>query len=103
MLIFFSINNVPIRMTDERWEHITRRHPEMRNQMRKVMETIEKPQYVLKGDYGELLAVRFYENTPLTEKYLIVAYKEISENDGFVITAYFAREFSKKREVLWKL
>jgi len=29
MLIIHSHNSVPIRLTEERWQHIVRRHPEM--------------------------------------------------------------------------
>jgi hypothetical protein len=74
----------------------------MKNQVEMVKETILNPHLLLEGDYGELLAVRHYNKTPLTEKYLIVVYKEISDNDGFVLTTYFTREPSKRRKVIWK-
>ena len=102
MLVVYSINKVPIRLTDERWQHIIRRHPEVEDQAEKVLETLEMPDYILEGDYDEILAVKFYKQTPLTQKYLIVVYKEILAVDGFVVTAYFTREFSKKRRILWK-
>ena len=57
---------------------------------------------VLKGDFGEKLAVRFYRQTPLTAKYLVVAYKEVGPLDGFVVTAYLARRVATWRERLWK-
>ncbi len=50
----------------------------------------------------ELLAVRFYGDTPLTSKYLVVVYREISSENGFILTAYFCSQFSKRRTVLWK-
>lgn len=31
MRIVGSVNEVPIRLTEERWEHISRRHPEMKS------------------------------------------------------------------------
>lgn len=102
MITVYSINRIPIRLTNDRWEHIVRSHPEMKNQVEKVKETILNPHSILEGDYGELLAVRYYNKTPLTEKYLIVVYKEISESDGFVLTTYFTRELSKRRKVIWK-
>lgn len=74
----------------------------MKNQMEKVAETLENPNSIVEGDYGELLAIRFYRETPLTEKYLIVVYKEISDHDGFIATAYFTREPSQRRKVIWK-
>lgn len=102
MFITYSVEGVPVRLTDERWSHICRRHPELVGQERKVLGTIESPAMVLRGDYGEKLAVRFYEITPLTSKYLVVAYKELSSTDGFVVTAYFARRVADRRDILWK-
>lgn len=102
MIITYSKNAIPIRITQERWEHITRRHPEIENQKEKVIEAISNPDVVLAGDFGELLAVRFYPKTPLTEKHLVVAYRELSRQDGFILTAYFTNLYSKRRKVLWK-
>jgi hypothetical protein len=79
--------------------HISR---PVNEQEKRVLETIESPEMVLSGDYGEKLAVKFYRTTPLTSKYLVVAYKELSSTDGFVVTAYFARKVADWREVLWK-
>lgn len=55
----------------------------------------------LKGDFGEKLSVRFYQETPLREKYLVVVYKE-EEKEGFILTAYFTRKPAQWRKVLWK-
>lgn len=102
MLIVHSVDGVPIRLTGERWDHICWRHPELSNQKEKVLETLRGPTEVLKGDFGERLAVRFYRRTPLTAKYLVVAYKELSAKDGFVVTAYLARRLAVWRERLWR-
>lgn len=102
MIVTYSKNAVPIRITRERWGHITRRHPEMRDQRDKVIETLSNPDSIQEGDFGELLAVRFYSKTLLTQKHLIVAYKELSGQDGFVLTAYFTVTPSKRRTTIWK-
>ena len=101
MLIARSVDGVPIRLTGERWDHICQRHPELNNQKERVLETLRDPTEVLKGDFGEKLAVRFYRQTPLTTKFLVVAYKEIGRGDGFVATAYFTRRVAPWRERLW--
>ena len=101
MIIIKSIRGIPIRLTNERWSHITRRHPEMDNQEEKVLETIKNPDLIQRGDFGELLAIRYYKDTPLTSKHLVVAYKETGEIDGFIITAYFANKPSERREAIW--
>jgi hypothetical protein len=102
MITVYSKNRIPVRLTDERWMHIIKRHPEMKDQKDKILETVENPQYILEGDYGELLAVRFFKETPLTQKFLIVIYKEVSEYDGFILTAYFTRKPSTHRRLIWK-
>jgi len=70
MTITHSRNGVPIRLSQERWGHIRRRHPELDNQKEKIVETLSDPDCILAGDFGELLAVRLYPETPLTRKYL---------------------------------
>lgn len=77
-------------------------HPELRGQRRKVLGTVGHSSEVLKGDFGERLAVRFYRRTPVSSKHLVVAYREVSATDGFIITAYFANRAPAWRERLWK-
>jgi hypothetical protein len=101
VILVYSVNSVPIRVSDERWQHIREGHPEMDGQQGLVMETIESPDTIQEGDYGELLAVRHYAKTPLTSKHLIVAYREVASGDGFAITAYFTSRPLTRRKVLW--
>lgn len=102
MEIVQSTNGVPIRLSEERWAHISRAHPEMGSQRECVVETVSAPELVQEGDAGELLAVRHYADTPLTSKHLVVAYREVSAEDGFVVTAYLTRRPSRRRRVVWK-
>lgn len=82
-----SVNGVPIRLTGERWAHIIRRHPEMKNYQRHVVETVTNPDFVAKGIRGELKASRLYADLPMGPRYLIVVYREVGPDDGFIITA----------------
>ncbi|MFQ5605614.1 MAG: hypothetical protein ACE5HS_20270 [bacterium] len=102
MDIVLSKSNVPIRITEERWQHIITRHPEMSGVREKLIETIHDPELILEGDKGTVMAVRFYKETKISSKYLIVIYKEIVKRDGFVLTAYFANQYARWRKVLWK-
>jgi len=103
MISVNSINKRLIRLTDERTRHISANHPEMKNCISWILETIESPDMILAGDFGELIAIRLFEKTPVTfNKYLIAVYKETSELDGFILTAYFSRSINKKRKVIWK-
>jgi hypothetical protein len=101
MELIRSINNVPIRLTDERWQHITTRHPELIDQQEKLLETIARPEQIQAGDTGKLLAIRFYPQPPLTSKFMVVAYREVSVDDGFILTAYFTNRPSTCRIMLW--
>jgi hypothetical protein len=98
-----SKNNRLIRLSDERIKHISINHPETKDYISWILETIENPDLIIAGDFGELLAIRLYEKTPVTyDKYLMVVYKETSNLDGFILTAYFSRSINKTRRIVWK-
>jgi len=102
MIVIVSKNGVAIRLTQERWRHIVGRHPELRKQKDKVLQTLTSPDLVQEGDLGTLLSAKLFARTPLTEKFLVVIYRELGDTDGFVLTAYFTKELSKRRRILWK-
>lgn len=102
MKVVRAVSGVPIRLTRERWLHIAARHPEMKRETDRV-ETIASPDYVQAGDRGTLIAVKHYPRTPLTEKHLVVVYREIGRNDGFVVTAYLTSLPAAWRRIVWKL
>jgi hypothetical protein len=93
-----SVNGVPIRLTDERWAHITEEHGELAGQRQEVLETISHPQRVVAGNAGELLAVRKVE----AGRWLVAVYREFRD-DGFVITAFLTRRHAglNRRKQLW--
>ena len=94
-----SKNDVPIRLPDERWLHITESHTELAGFYSDVLETIEDPDAVYEGESGELLAAK--ETQP--GKYLVVIYKEVNRDDGFVITAFLTRKEKQleRRSKIW--
>ncbi len=100
MDIIRSKNNVPIRLPDERWFHITEEHSEMAGYYFEVLETVEEPDIIYEGKTGEFLAVRGIEEG----KYIVVVYRELSKEDGFVITAFLTKQKSKleRRRRIWK-
>lgn len=102
MLIVRSHSGVPVRLTEERWRHIVDQHPEMNDQREKVLETLVGPDMIQEGGFGELLAIRVYNETPLGRKNVVVAYREMSSEDGFILTSYLTRRPSSRRETLWK-
>jgi hypothetical protein len=91
MEIVYSVNGVPIRLTEERWHHITYNKPYMTAYYERLLECIEQPRWVLRGYAGSLVAV-----LPVArQRYLHVVYKEIDRNDGFIITAFIARRYNR--------
>ena len=102
MEIVRSRARVPVRLTDERWKHISENHPGVLGMRTEILETLSDPDLLQAGDSGEILAVRRYEKTPLTSKFLIVPYREVSPDDGFVLTAYLTSLPSSSRIVTWK-
>jgi hypothetical protein len=97
-----SVRGIPIRLTPERVEHIERRHPEMLGQEERILEVVSNPDLVQEGDSATLIAVKHYSKTPLTEKYCAVVYREVTEDDGFVLTAYLTSKASERRKTVWK-
>lgn len=85
MDIAYSRNGVPIRLSYERWYHVTENHDDMASYYYEVLETIENPTLVIRGNKGTLKAARNLGKN----NWLVVIYREISKKDGFVITAYF--------------
>jgi hypothetical protein len=55
--VVYSVVGVPIRLTEERWEHIVDRHPHMTSYYEDVLEAVEKPEYILRGHGGTFFAV----------------------------------------------
>jgi hypothetical protein len=49
---------VPIRLTEERWFHITEEHSEMAGYYFEVLEAMDEPEAIYKGKKGECIAVR---------------------------------------------
>lgn len=98
-VVAISQNGVPIRLPDERWSHIEHEHDELVGLRNDILLSVGKPDRILAGGEGELLAVRQTEQG----KWLVVVYKELSALDGFVITAYLTRRIKQleRRTVLW--
>jgi hypothetical protein len=94
-----SVNGVAIRLTDERWLHISEEHSEMAGYATDVLEVLERPDIVFAGSAGELLAASAIE----PGKYLVVVYREKTPDDGFVVTAFLTRRFRQlaRREQVW--
>jgi hypothetical protein len=91
-----SVGGVTIRLTDERWEHIIESHPGMSGFFQTILDTVEYPEFVTRGQKGVKIAIVNLGR----KRWLHVMYKEIAQVDGFIITAFFDDEYNKSR-VIW--
>jgi hypothetical protein len=96
--IITSKFGIPVRLTDERWAHITEEHSEVAGRRIEVLDAIAAPDRILQGNANELLAVKEI----YTGKDIVVVYKELAD-DGFIITAFLTRRRKSldRRKQLW--
>lgn len=96
MDVVYSVNGVPIRLTEERWDYIVSNKPYMRSYHEEVLKAIEDPTWILRGYAGAPVAVLSFAR----RNYLHVVYREVSQDDGFIITAFLARRVNR-RMIIW--
>lgn len=91
-MIFSDYRQRDIRLTEERLNHIYT-HPEMKNQISKIEETLKDPDEVRKSDKDASVHLYFksFENTPVTEKYLTAVVK-VETRNPFLITSFFTNK-----------
>ena len=95
MDIVYSVNGVPIRMTAERWFHITLSHDDLNKYYEKILETVENPDCILAGYGGTYIAVRGMGK----KRYLCVIYKELAPEDGFIVSSYFTSQVDLSKRI----
>jgi hypothetical protein len=92
-----SQGGVPIRLTEERWFHIVENHDDLAGHYDDVLDTVENPDMIATGYGGALIAVKAWQR----RRYLAVVYRELSRDDGFIITAYFTSR-PPRRSIRWR-
>jgi len=89
-----------VSLDENRWRHVLE-HPEMQNQLDRIKKTVVNPEVRESiHDPSVLLFYKLYEETPVTEKYLLVIIKALNR-EGFIVTAFFADRV-RKGGVVWK-
>lgn len=101
--VVLSKNGIPIRLTYKQWAHIVDSHDYMSGNLDLVLETLEDPDYIVQGWTDELIALRHFEETTISEKYVVVIYKE-ENKDGFVISSFMTSKEDKilRRGIIWQ-
>jgi len=87
-------------LTDERWTHIIREHPEVEQYKKRIQAVLSSPNYVKKSkrDTEVLLYYKFYDDI-FDGKYLLVAARKGLRS--FILTCYIT-DIIKKGETLWE-
>mgnify|MGYP001152381116 CR=1 FL=1 len=99
MDIVKSKNGVPIRLTEERWLHIVENHDDLAGYYDDVLICVEEPDFIIKGYGGAFIALKRINK----KKFLAVVYKELTDFDGFIITAFFTSKIKIEREeIIWQ-
>jgi hypothetical protein len=100
MQILKDRNGREIRLTDERLHHILE-HPEMQGQESRITETLLTPNSIIASHHDATVHLyhKWYEETPVTRKYLVVMVKYL-EQDAFDITTFFTDK-EKKGARIW--
>jgi len=99
-LIFKDIFQDTIELTDERWHHIIKEHPEVKQYRERVKEVLIIPNYVKKSsrDTKVLLYYEYYGDI-LMGKFLMVVVKKNLRS--FILTCYIT-DAIKRGETLWE-
>ena len=88
-----SVNGVPIRLSEERWSHILKGHGELGDFQVELLLTVSRPEAVYRPPperSPQFAAVRRFDRLRtfgLAEN-LVVHYREVSVDDGFILTSY---------------
>lgn len=95
MHVAYSVNGVPIRLPAERWMHIIEARDELAGRLPEVLNAIEEPAWVTQGYRGARVAWKDHARN----RWLAVVYKEVSRQDGFVVTAFFTSKPKRGKRV----
>lgn len=98
-----SVFGKTILLTFKQWSHIVESHDYMAGNVDKIMETVNTPDCIAQGLKGELLAIKHYPQTNVSNKYCVVVYKE--KEEGFIITAFMTSKLEtviKDKGILWR-
>ena len=78
-----------IHLSQERWTHIRKKHPEVEN-AEELEETIKEPDKITfpKLDEKAGFYYKYFKHRPSSYKYLLVLVKYLN-GEGYIVTAYY--------------
>ncbi|MGH9909694.1 MAG: hypothetical protein ACRD32_03560 [Nitrososphaerales archaeon] len=101
----FSVNGIPIRLTEERWSHIVEHHPEIEQFLDEILSTVSNPKNMYLLTKKQILAAtNTYDKLETfgLAKNIAVHYREFA-HDGFILTAFVISDKKLERRFRnWK-
>ncbi len=85
-----------IELTDERWQHITRRHPELAGHLDDLQATIREPNVIYRDRTDPR---KHYYYRLVGHRYLMAIVLKTAA--PFIATAHFMRELSRGGDLVW--
>ncbi len=83
-----------IRLTKERWSHITTKHPDIAGKEDDIKGLLEKPDLILHHEFNDNMR-NYYKYDKQEKAYLLVSVKYLN-GKGFVATAFYTTKIRKK-------
>jgi len=99
-MIYTDIFGDSIELTDERWHHIIKEHPELSRYKERIQEVLSTPDYVKRSsrDNEVLLYYKWFDDILSGEYFLLVAKKGFR---SFILTCYIT-DTIKRGVTLWE-
>lgn len=89
-LLFCQVLDIDLHLTQERREHIIKRHPEFSNLEKEFYETILLPDFIIKKPTEEYLLVKWHDSIFNGKFMVVVAKLNVARN--WIITSYLSRK-----------
>ncbi len=106
--IVVPANGVPIRLTEERWGHIVEYHGELARLLDQILLAVAEPDTVFESPRGveeNLVVIKMFSEIVQygLAEHLAVHYKEVSNEDGFILTVFpISADRLRRRYRLWR-
>ena len=90
-----------IRLSEETWNDIVKKHPEVKSLKSEIALTISHPEVIIKSVYDARVTLYYrYFPTIFKGKLLVVAVKRLSQQEKYIATVYIT-DRRKGGEIIW--
>ena len=94
MSVVIAFDGTRVLLSDERWKHITLRHPELEDKIAQVLAVVANPDEVYVDPMGAVHVLK--RLTHEISDYLVVIYRK-EDAECYIRTAYYTSSRKKER------